>query len=44
MTSFSWTLRRVKEHAVSRTFECPHRLANASYVSMRSEVMALTGL
>ena len=29
--SFSWTLRRVKEHAVSRTFERPHRLANASY-------------
>ena len=23
--------RRVKEHAVSRTFERPHRLANASY-------------
>ena len=29
--SFSWTLRRAKEHTVSRTFECPHRLANASY-------------
>ncbi len=29
--SFSWTLRRVKEHAVSRPFERPHRLANASY-------------
>ena len=27
----TWTLHRVKEHAVSRTFERPHRLANASY-------------